>query len=326
MSKLTSITKIFQSPGSLKVKITFKIPNENFTSIKIFRRTDEYQIDPNDSKGLLIHEEIFDANKLNTEITIIDDNNIIGDNIYYYSAITITNDGYYFGSVSQKNIPIVNLSGLEQKLYDIQPKALKVNDSEEQYKKFVKVVAKFIEYIHGRTKLLEIIFNPEKMPPEVFKNLAEQMGWHIDPRLSLDIQRKLIPNITYFYKWSGTNNGLNKLVKFYSGYPDNTGIIEGSNKLLFSPRFIDGQVTFSERTAVNFINDDLTKIDTADDPLYYCYDFSDVSRFNLTQKFTVYFQKPINMQDSKVNKIVSILDSLLDEHAPLGTTYEILVY
>lgn len=332
MSKLVKNISLDQIPGKLEISLNFDLPDENFDSVTIHRRIDKYCINPNDLQADLIHTEAFELDKLNRQIFIKDNTDINPGNIYYYTIITNIGLNYYYSSVTQRYIPVTQIIGLENKLYEIQPDNLLKEDTEtNDLKKMIKVLAQIIEYIHGKTNAMEIFFNPDKMPPEIFQNMAKQMGWYLDPNLSIDIQRQIVSNITYFYQWTGTFGGIDKLAKFYSGYPDRTGIIEGSSKLIFSPKISDSSVDFEEKTTIDFRpveegGDDLSLIGTPNDPLYYCYDFSDTSRFNLSQTFTIYFQKPDDMQQSEVDRIKSILDNVLIDNVPVGVNYDIIAY
>jgi phage tail-like protein len=328
VAKLVDNLFIDQLPGELKVKIKFTTPNEYYDSIYIYRRTDKYENANNnliDTESLLIKQLNFNDYGYSNEVEIIDDLDISSNIIYYYSVLTKYNNVFYTSSLTQQYVPVTELIDYENILWNIQPDVIKNNDNGDM-KKFIKVLAKILEYIHGQTKSLELLFDINKMPLEILNNIANQMGWKLDSRLPLDIQRNIVSNITYFYKWSGSREGLDRLVKFYSGYPDNTGVIEGSSKLLFSPRFIDGQVSFSNSRCPDFETDNFLLIGTPEDPLFYCYDFKDTSRFNLTQSFTIYFRKPQGLSQSQVDNIISILNDVLEENSPLGVNFDIIVY
>lgn len=325
MSLLVRNLTVDQVPGKLEIKISFTLPLFDFDYVKIFRRTDMYHMSNEDENAKLI-DIIYLENNQGLEVELIDSDDIGENTVYYYSIITIKDNNFFTSLSSQKYVAVSPIFGLKEIYYkNFSESTIKNENENKDFYKFITVVSKMMEYIHGKTHALELLFDIEKSPPEIYNNLAEQMGWEIDSRLSIDLQRQIVPNITFFYRWAGSTFGLARLVKFYSGYPDNTGILETASKILFSPKFNDdGAISFLDKVSIDFINDNLSLIGTLDDPLFYCYDFKINSIFN-SNSYIVYFKKPQNITQAEVDKILSILNDILSKYSPLGVNYDILV-
>jgi phage tail-like protein len=62
--------------------------------------------------------------------------------------------------------------------------------------------------------------DPLTAPESFLPFLAHWVGWELDPRWSIDAQRRLIRNAIELYRWHGTKRGLHTYLHLYTGLPE----------------------------------------------------------------------------------------------------------
>ncbi|GAB1542735.1 phage tail protein [Scytonema sp. NUACC21] len=88
--------------------------------------------------------------------------------------------------------------------------------------------------------------DPLTAPEALLPFLAHWVGWEIDPRWSLQQQRRLIRNAITLYRWHGTSYGLRFYLHLYTGLP-----LEQINiREIFEQGFVFGQTLIGEDSMV----------------------------------------------------------------------------
>jgi hypothetical protein len=110
---------------------------------------------------------------------------------------------------------------------------------------------------------------------------------------------------------------LDLLVKFHSGFPNNSGVTENSNILLETPLFTNSQIYYTDRVTPSFSGGALD--------LDYTYDFSS-SNVTGNSSFVAFVQPPYTLTSDQINTIQNRLKKVLDKFVPIGVTYTISIY
>jgi phage tail-like protein len=95
--------------------------------------------------------------------------------------------------------------------------------------------------------------DPATAPEAMLPFLAHWMGWHLQPYLSLDQQRRLIRNALEIYRWRGTRRGLRLYLHLATGLALNEDLPGESDKQIgitesFHQGFVLNQAAIGEHT------------------------------------------------------------------------------
>lgn len=274
--KYISDLRIEQNIGEVSVSIRWKNPNEPFDSIRVYRKELNFYNNPKDSTATLIYILHYSENLLNTYTTIVDDD-IQGNRLYHYTVavvepvtspppidsyapihptlyIGLTDKNEIITKLSMKSVIVINLFGFEKIFYELMPdKDIEFDSNPMHYhhlKKFIKVIAKFFEHMYARVKTLEFITDISKTTPEFVKIISEMLNWETDDRIPIDIQKMLLENAIYFYKWSGTKKAVIQMAKALGNHE--VEIIEGNKT--FNLFIIDSTSNLSVEILKKYIN------------------------------------------------------------------------
>jgi phage tail-like protein len=113
------------------------------------------------------------------------------------------------------------------------------------YLDFLPAIYKQVDFFGRFVSLFEQAFDPVVLTSDTFwayldpltapsallPFLAHWVGWELDPRWSLEAQRRLIRNAVELYRWHGTKYGLHTYLHLYTGLPkENISIQEDFNQ------------------------------------------------------------------------------------------------
>jgi phage tail-like protein len=331
------------------VKLSWTLPTDaSFDEIVVHRRTDDFQIDPLNPFGVEIYRgtatTIYDYHLVNPATTnflevpdiydIIkeesgDDANFLkGETLYYYTVFALDNLGNY----NANNATMVVAKPIKeyfmgQKLYNMLPEIYREYDTQGELKRFLEILGYMADFIYSTTKMLPDLLNIHRCTPEQLVYIASTIGWDLDKTLPVSIQRASLANAQATYKLAGTKRGLDKLVKYYSGFPKSSGVLEGfafdqysvyfGTSPTASPRYTDHVVPDFTDGAMDF-----DAIKTPSDPLHYTPDFSISGGLSGTDtKFFVYVQPYYELSESEKYQIELRVRRVLDQFKPLGVDY-----
>jgi phage tail-like protein len=346
------------------VKLSWVLPTQqNFDRIVVYRRTDQFQIDPLSPYGTQIYSgratEIYDYWVDNSQVPVTqpsypnvaddslehmaktfkdrDGKQVLNANqIYYYTvfAADTANNFYYSPTTMVTAIPI-GLTGWAERLWESLPTIYQEKDTGSEndplqadrgyLQRLLWLLGLAFEWMDAKIRVQTRSNNIYETEPSNLDYLAAKLGWELDKSASLMVQRNSILNAVSLYQMAGTLKGLDTLVKYYSGFPTSSGITEGSLRLLESPLFTTSQIYYTDRGCPDFTTFNAALIGTTSDPLFYNYDFSPTNK-NGTNSFTAYVQPPYTLTSDQITTTQTRLKRILDKFVPLGVSYTITIY
>jgi phage tail-like protein len=345
------------------VKLTWTLPTHaNFDRIVVYRRTDQFQIDPLSPYGLQIYSgkdsEIYDywadfsqipytqpdyPNIADSSLSNViktfhqrDDKLVLNaGQMYYYTVFAAdTGNNFYYSSSTMVTATPLALTGWAERLWNSLPLIFQAKDSGGQFdpagenrgqlQRLIWLLALGYEWLEAKIKDQRNINNALTMEPDRLDYLAAKLGWELDKTANLNVQRNSILNAVPMYKLAGTLKGLDTLVKYYSGFPSSSGVTEGSVKLFEAPLFTSNQMYYTERVTPDFTSLDASLIGTIGDPLFYIYDFA--TSKNGANSFTAYVNPTYTLTADQITTTQNRLKTILDKFIPLGTSYTIAIY
>lgn len=346
------------------IRLSWTLPTHpNFDRIVVYRRTDQFQTDPLSPYGVQIYSgtatTIYDYwqdysqvpanNDLNRNIAEDDITRVATnyplrsgkillnpDKIYYYTVFAAdTGNNFYYSPTTMVTAIPLQSTGWADRLWDAMPPIYQQSDiggdtdplgNNWGYSRRLLLLISFaIEWLYAKTKGLSGFYNVLEIEPYLLPYIAGVLGWSLDTTSSISVQRNAILNALNIYQWAGTSKGLDSLVKYYSGFPASSGIIEGATTLMQTPLFTQGQIYYTDRVAPDFTSLDVSKIGKVDDPLFYDYDFSSDNK-NSSNSFTAYVNPTYTLSADQVSTLQSKLDRELAKFVPLGVNYSISIY
>ncbi|WP_281062761.1 phage tail protein [Limnoraphis robusta] len=85
--------------------------------------------------------------------------------------------------------------------------------------RFLKILEETYDPAIQTTDNLWAYLDPLTAPKALLPFLAQWVGWKMDSRWPLDIQRRLIRNAIVLYRWHGTRKGLRFYLHLFTGLP-----------------------------------------------------------------------------------------------------------
>lgn len=359
-------------------KISWMNPLDlTFDHVAVYRRADQFQTDPSSPYGVLIYSgtgtTIYDywatagdvpttqksyPQIANTDLTqTISDglyhtasNVLIGGQVYYYTIFCYDKSGNWFCSLATMvtSAPMdSNLWG--NRLWDMLPEIYQKSDGGQtfdpsplkrgQLQRLLALLAYAFEWTDNRAKRTPLLLNVFKTDPDKLDYIADFLGWTLDKTQPLSTQRNALANAINIYHLAGTRKGLDVLVKYYSGFPTTSGVIENSIRTLTAPLFSNNQVYFTSNVGPDFgtwdtstmtttfttQSMDFSQIGKVNDPLYYCYDFSSSAKTGASQ-FTAYVQPTYTLTNQQQTDLINKLTTVLNSFVPAGVGFSIQIY
>lgn len=332
------------------IKISWTLPPDpNFREIVVHRRTDNFQNDPTNPFGVEIYRgtdtviydyhlfepattnlltipDIYDIIKTNPEEAR---NFLQGGVLYYYTVFAVDKDGNYHANNATKvaEKPIKEFF-MGEKLYHLLPEIYIANDKFQELKKFFEILGYVFDYMYSQIQMTTDLINIDYCRPKELEYIADFLGWDLDKTLDISTQRASLKAAYMFYRYAGTKQGLDLLVKYASGFPKSSGILEGFSFDHYTLDFgvsPEAPIRYLDHITPDFDNMDFNLIGTADDPLHYTPDFSFNSKM-ATDKFFVYVRPTIPLTQEQKILIEQRVRKLVDQFKPIGTEYEFEIY
>lgn len=359
-------------------KISWTNPLDiSFDHVSVYRRVDQFQTDPSSPYGVQIYSGtstlVYDywlsaedvpvtqttypqiANT-NFSQTISDGllhtatNVLTGGQVYYYTIFCYDKSGNWYSSPAT----MVTSSPIDSmiwgsRLWDMLPEIYQKSDVGQgfdptqakrgQHQRLLALFAYAFEWTNTRAKRLPTLLSVFKTDPDKLDYIADFLGWSLDKSQPLSTQRNTLANALNIYHLAGTRKGLDTLVKYYSGFPTTSGVMENSSKTLTAPLFSNNQVYFLNSVAPDFGTWDTTTLTTTfvtqgmdfsligkvADPLYYCYDFSANAKTGSSQ-FTAYVQPTYTLTTQQQTDLITKLTTVLNAFVPAGVGFSIQIY
>lgn len=336
------------------VRLTWNLPSDpSFKEVVVHRRTDDYQVDPLNPYGVVVYQgtdtTIYDYNLKEPALTKLGDvpdiydiieeglgaekDFLKGETLYYYTVFAVDNQGVY----AANNATMVVVKPIKeyymgQKMYDMLPQIYRSADEKQELKQFIDILGYTADYLFSKTKMIPDLINIDRCSPTQLEYIAKTIGWDLDRTLSTSIQRASLKAAYSSYQYAGTKRGLDRLVKYYSGFPKSSGVLESFSFDHYSvyfgtspasvPRYADHIVPDFTDGAMDF-----SKIKTGNDPLHYTPDFSySAGSANAGDKFFVYIQPYYTLSAEEKYQIELRVRRVLDQFKPLGGEYLLEFY
>ncbi len=108
--------------------------------------------------------------------------------------------------------------------------------------RFLKILEETYDPAIQTTDNLWAYLDPLTAPEAMLPFLAQWVGWKMDSRWSLDIQRRLIRNAITLYRWHGTRKGLRFYLHLFTGLPLDEHLPEAEKHISLGEDFNRGFV------------------------------------------------------------------------------------
>lgn len=328
------------------VKLEWENPNNpQFKEVVIHRRTDDIIIDPLSPLSVEVYRGkgniVFDYHLINQGVTRERDipeyslmepedraNLLIGEQIYYYIFYAVDKNGdYHATTATATSVAPTKIYGLGLQLYQHLPPIYREMDNQEAVLRLCKLVGEQMDFMFSKINMNRQLLDPMKVNTKHIHLLANNLGWRMEPTLPILLQRRLLQNAVQIYKYAGTRKGLSALVRYVSGFPSSSGIMENFSKIFRTVFFghFDEEPLYLDSITPIFDELDTSLIGLPDDPLFYIWDFSPNATAS-ESSFVAYVRKTVPLTPEEEQVIKDRITRALNEFIPVGAQFNVIIY
>jgi phage tail-like protein len=336
------------------IKLSWKNPTDPaFVEVAVHRRMDDFQVDPLNPFGVEVYRgtatEIYDYHlslPAKTKLTDVPDvYDIIklgngnesqflqGESLYYYTVFAVDSEGNY--SANQATMTVVKPIKeyfMGQFMYDSLPEIYRIEDTLGDTKRFMELLGYMADYIFSQTHMITDLIDVDRCSADQLPYIAEGIGWQLDKTLPVTLQRQSLKFAVRSYRMAGTKGGLDRLVKYYSGFPQSSGVIETFAFDFYTVSFgtlPESSPRYTTNTTPDFADEsiDFDHPKSVDDPIRYTPDFSYLAGTGTTDsKFFVYIQPTYTLTEQEKTQIEARVRRIVDQFKPIRVDYQIDFY